>query len=387
MKKATHEQTKLHNLRVILHTIFNAGVISRADIARNTKLTPTTVSDLVEDLVAQRLVAEVGLGSSGGGKPPTLLTVPENARLAIGLDLSENEWRGSIINLRGKILRSSSVPSSNGVQPSADQVGALIDDLMTGIDPTIFLGIGIGSPGVISVPDGVIHKAVKYRWVDFPLRQILFDRYRVPVYIANDSHVAALAEYYYGQGGKDQSLVLLKVSDGISAGLILHGQIYYGDGYGAGEIGHICVEPNGLPCRCGHLGCLETVASQRAVAQMARDALQLPKGMKDELVLSRLVSELDANRDESRRIAARAGEYLGIAAANIVGLLNVHQIVLAGSVTCLGEALLSPMIEASHQKALDALVQQTQITITKLGIEIVQLGAAALVQQESLGIF
>jgi DNA-binding Lrp family transcriptional regulator len=106
MKKATHEQTKLHNLRIILRTTYDAGTISRADIARITKLTPTTVSDLVEDLLASHLIAEVGLGSSGGGKPPTLLTVPDDARLVIGLDLSENIWHGSVINLRGKIIRS-----------------------------------------------------------------------------------------------------------------------------------------------------------------------------------------------------------------------------------------------------------------------------------------
>jgi predicted NBD/HSP70 family sugar kinase len=228
---------------------------------------------------------------------------------------------------------------------------------------------------------------VKYHWEELPLRKILNEYFKVPVYIANDSHVAALAEYHFGQKTEEQSLVLLKVSDGISAGLILRGKIHYGDGFGAGEIGHICVEPHGLPCRCGHSGCLETVSSQRAVVQMAREVLHENPETGDSEILKRLLAETRAGNPDCRKVVQKAGEYLGLAAANIIGLLNVHQIVLAGTLSCLGDDLLSPMIEASRDKALDALSRQTHIFISNLGDEIVQLGAAALVQQEILGIF
>ncbi|HEX2978890.1 MAG TPA: ROK family transcriptional regulator [Anaerolineaceae bacterium] len=396
MKKATREQTRLHNTRIILRIIYESGPVSRADLARLTKLTPPTVSDLVEDLLSERLISEVGFGVSGGGKPPTLLTVVDDARLVIGLDLSENIWRGAVIDLRGKIIRSEALQFSNAGQPAVDQVIALIDRLLSEIPPEAFLGIGIGCPGIIHEPEGVIGRVVKYRWEELPLRKILQDHYHVPVMIANDSHVAALAEYYFGQAKaesaveqnpKAHSLVLLKVSDGISAGIILSGKIYYGDGFGAGEIGHICVEPNGARCRCGHMGCLETVASERAVLQMARKTFRSSAELDDAQVMQKVQTDLVSGTGETQPIVNRAGEFLGLAAANIIGLLNVHQIVLAGSLSALGDALLQPMIRVTGENALDAMTQQTQISISKLGNDIVQLGAAALVQQDILGIF
>lgn len=388
MKKATREETRSHNLRMILRTIYDAGTISRAEIARITRLTPTTVSELAEILLAEHLIAAVGFGPSGGGKPPTLLTLPEDARLSIGLDLSGNAWRAAVINLRGKIVRSAALPDRLEDEiPSLERIYPLIDELIPGIAPGAFLGIGIGCPGIINETDGVIQSAVKYRWENLPLRAILQERYHVPVVIANDSHVAALAEYHFGRAKQEKSLVLLMVGDGISAGIILDGKIYCGDGLGAGEIGHIVVAPAGLPCRCGHAGCLETVASQRAVIRLAREAYGATPETSDAQILQRLQFESSSNNFTARRIIRQAGAYLGLAAANIVGLLNVHQIVLAGSLACLGDALLEPMVDATRQKALDTLARQTRISISALGDEIVQLGAAALVQQEILGIF
>jgi Transcriptional regulator/sugar kinase len=387
MKKTTQEQTKIHNTRLILHTIYSEGTISRAEVARITKLTPTTVSDLVQDLVNDKLVSEVGLGVSIGGKPPTLIEVPSNARIAIGVDLSDHEIHGSLINLRGETIYSASLPGNLTGDAAVDQIKALIDQLIEKVDPDVLLGIGLGSPGVVSTEDGVVRRAVKYQWEEIPLKAILQKKYRVPVMIANDSQVAALAEYIYGVELNEKNLVLLKVGEGISAGLIINGKIFFGDGNGAGEIGHISVEPNGILCRCGHLGCLETVSSLRALAQMSREAFPNTDGLSNESVLDMLVKGLEAKNPQSQRIVNRSGEYLGLAVANVVGLLNIHKIVLAGEVSALGDALTNSIVSSMQEKALDALAQQTQIFVSKLGNEIVQIGAAALVQQSTLGLF
>ncbi len=387
MKKTTHEQTKIHNMRLILRTIYGNSTISRADVARITKLTPTTVSDLTEGLIADGLVAEVGFGVSIGGKPPTLLSVPSDARIAVGIDLGDSELRGSLINLRGETLYSASLPGNLKGDEAVNQVIALIDLLLEHVDRKVFLGIGLGSPGLVSLEDGVVRRAVKYQWQEVPLKAILQQKYSVPVAIANDSHVAALAEYIYGIDPNEENLVLLKVGEGISAGLILSGKIFAGDGSGAGEIGHVSVEPNGQPCRCGHIGCLETVASLRALAQMTREVFSEVNGMSNDAILDRLVRELEEGNPESIQIARRAGEYLGLAVANIVGLLNIHKIVLAGPISTLGDVLTESIVASMQEKALDTLSRQTQILVSKLGTNIVQIGAAALVQQTTLGLF
>lgn len=387
MKKSSHEQIKLHNMRLILRTIYRAETISRAEVARITKLTPTTVSDLTEILIHEGLVAEVGLGASIGGKPPTLLSVPSNARITLGIDLGDNELRGSLINLRGQALHSVNLPGNLKGQQALEQVFALIDALLEHVDSQVLLGIGLGSPGLVSLEEGVVRRAVKYQWQEVPLKSILQDKYHVPVAVANDSHVAALAEYIYGVDPNEENLVLLKVGEGISAGLVLSGTIFAGDGLGAGEIGHVCVEPNGLPCRCGHIGCLETVASLRALAQMTREVFSDVNGLSNDAILARLVKGVEAEDPESIKIVCRVGEYLGMAVANIVGLLNIHKIVLAGPISSLGEALTRSIVDSMQEKALDTLSAQTQVLVSTLGTDIVQIGAGALVQQSNLGLF
>ncbi len=387
MKKTNHELTKLHNLRLILRTIYDAGTISRAEVARATKLTPTSVSDLVEVLISQKLVQEVGFGVSVGGKPPTLITIPSNSRLALGIDLADNELHGSVVNLRGEIIYSASLPGNLVGDAALAQIERLIDELMSHVEPSALLGIGLGSPGVVNSEEGIVRRAVKYQWQEIPLKAILQKKYAVPVLVANDSQVAALAEHIYGVGLHESNLVLVKVGEGISAGLVIDGKIYSGDGHGAGEIGHICVDPNGLLCRCGHIGCLETISSMRALTQMAREVFPNSNGLSNDVILQMLITTLEEKNPESQQIVKRAGEYLGLAVANIVGLLNIHKIVLAGPVSLLGEALVAPMVNSMQEKALDALSRQTQITVSELGNNIVQIGAAAFVQQSVLGLF
>lgn len=388
MEKNTHEQTKQHNMRLILRTIYEAGTISRADVARITKLTPTTVSDLVELLLSDGLVSEVGYGVSIGGKPPTLISVPSDARYAIGIDLADNGIHGSLINLRGEVNYSACIPGNLTGEEALHQIQSLIDELISQVDRRKLLGIGLGSPGVVSAQEGIVRRAVKYQWEEIPLRTILQEKFQVPVLIANDSQAAALAEYIYGVDPNEKNLVLLKVGEGISAGLIIDGKIFFGDGNGAGEVGHICVEPSGLLCRCGHIGCLETVASERALIQMTRELFPNTNGLTNEALLQMLVQAFHAGNPESKRMIERTGDYLGLAVANVIGLLNIHKIVLAGPIaTLLGEALTPVIVRSMEEKALDALSQQTQIILSNLGTEIVQIGAAALVQQSILGLF
>ena len=195
MKKATREHTKLHNWRLVLRTIYQAGKISRAELARETHLTKTTVSNIVSDLLKENLVAEVGLGPSVGGKPPMLLAVVDNSRQLIGLDLANSEFRGSVLDLRGNILHRAKlpVPTQDG-RFMLELVYELVDILLPKVTRPL-LGIGIGSPGLMDAPSGVVRQAINLDWLNLPLRDLLQEKYNVPVYLANDSHTAALAEY------------------------------------------------------------------------------------------------------------------------------------------------------------------------------------------------
>jgi len=370
MKKATQQQTKAHNTRLILKTIYDEGRVSRADVARLTGLTRTTVSDATAELIEAGLIAEVGQGPSAGGKPPTFLSVVDDSRYLIGIDLADSEFRGAGVNLRGAIKHRLSLPiHDRDGEAALSLVYQLVDRLVAAADSPI-LGIGIGTPGLVDAQQGVVRNAVNLDWHDLPLRDLLVERYRLPVHIANDSQVAGLAECTFGESKDVANLVVIKVGRGTGAGIVLNRQPYYGDGFGAGEIGHVVVEEGGELCRCGHRGCLETVTSSRGVARRA-------------LAAARSDPHSSLHRAASSK---EAGRYLGIAVANLVGALNIQRIVIAGGAARFGAALLEPIRLAARQRSLALLADELRIETTRLGPDIVILGAAALLLAQELGL-
>ena len=395
MKKATRQQTKAHNSRLILKTIYDEGEVSRADIARLTGLTRTTVSDAVAELMKDGLVAEVGLGPSAGGKPPTLLSVVDDSRYLIGIDLADSEFRGAVINLRGEIKHRLNLPIHDRDGDAAlALVYELIDELVAVADSPI-LGIGIGTPGLMDARRGVVRNAVNLDWHNLPLRDLLEERYELPVYITNDSQVAALAECTFGDSKDVSNLIVIKVGRGTGAGIVLNRQLYYGDGFGAGEIGHVAVVvEDGELCRCGHHGCLETVTSNRAIVRRAQaiakndphSTLHQFVTTPDEINIDIVLQASEAGDEALQPVIAEAGHYLGIAVANLVGALNVQRIIIAGSVARFGQALLGPIRQEVRQRSLAALANETHIEITRLGPDIVILGAAALLLTHELGL-
>lgn len=394
MKKATRQQTKAHNSRLILKTIYDEGEISRADVARLTGLTRTTVSDAVAELIKDGLVAEVGLGPSAGGKPPTLLSVVDNSRYLIGIDLANSEFRGAVINLRGEIKHRLSLPIHDcDGEAALALVYDLIDELVAVADSPI-LGIGIGTPGLMDARRGVVRNAVNLDWHDLPLGDLLEERYELPVYVANDSQVAALAECTFGDSKDVSNVVLIKVGRGTGGGIVLNRQLYYGDGFGAGEIGHVTVVEDGELCRCGHYGCLETVTNSRAIVKRAQtiaendphSTLHQFATTQEEINTDIVLQAFEAGDEVLQSVIAEVGYYLGVAVANLVGALNVQGIVIAGSVARFGQALLEPIVQEVRRRSLAALADETRIEITSLGPDIVILGAAALLLTQELGL-
>ena len=393
-QKATREQTRVHNSLLVLKTIYDREQISRADIARETQLTRTTVSDVVAELMDQGLVEEVGYGPPAGGKPPILVSVIDDSRHLIGLDLASDEFCGAVVNLRGQIRHQERLPLDGGDgQVALELVYTLIDRLVAVADRPL-LGIGIGTPGLMDPVEGVVRRAVNLDWQDLPLRRLLEERYRLPVYVANDCQIAALAEYTFGDGRASDNLVVIKAGHGIGAGIVLNGRPYYGDTFGAGEIGHVTVVGNGQPCRCGNRGCLETVASARAIVEAARaiartdpgSALHRFAARPEEITMDTVCHALAAGDEALRQVVALAGRALGIATANLVGVLSVRRILFAGSVACLGPVLLETIRQEVACRSLEAMASQTEIGMSRMGPDIVILGASALVLTRELGL-
>lgn len=392
--KATQEDTKAHNDRLILAAIYNNGPVSRADIARATRLTRTTVSASVAELLEDGLVAEIGVGPSQGGRPPILLQLVDDARYLVGVDLANREFRGALVDLRGRIKECVSLPTDDEDGAAAlELVQRLIDRLLALADRPI-VGIGIGTPGLMDSRLGIVRHAVNLDWRDLPLGDILQTRYNLPVYIANDSQVAAMGELSFGQPNEVNNLIVVKAGRGVGAGLVIDRRLFYGDDSGAGEIGHIVTQPDGRRCRCGNRGCLETVASSRALVQRAQAYFaQTPDATLGQLVSTAaeintetLVQALAAGDETVRVLVEEAGLHLGRALAYLVGAFNVNCVVISGSMAAFGDTLIDPIRREVAGGVLPILSGNSQIEASRLGQDSVILGAAALLLAQELGL-
>lgn len=394
MLKITREQTKEHNTKLVLKVIYDHDTISRAEVARITKLTRTTVSSVVDELLTQGLIMEVGLGRSRGGKPPTLLAIRKDSRHIIGIDLSNEEITGSLINLRGEILHTEQLLAED-VEGLAfvELIYQLIDRLMAKTNQPL-LGIGIGCPGIVNPNDGMLRWSVNLKLVELPLEQLLEEHYNLPVYVVNDSQATALAQYLFGDRNQTANLVVIRLSKGLGAGIVINGELFQGDMFGAGEIGHVTVVENGRQCRCGNNGCLETVATERALIAEAREQLpDHPQSLLnqicpnlDTLSLDDLIQAIHAGDEFTLRLAQRSGQYLGRAIAFLVGTINPKRIYLVGHLTRLDKPWMDAIQREMQAYSLGALSQHTEVHISSLEKDAVILGTTALLLTRELGV-
>ena len=379
-EKATHQQTRTFNQQLVLRALHDESPLSRADLARLTGLTRTSVGDLVGMLIDDGLIEEVGRGQSSGGKSPILLRVAPDGRHLIGLDLGEAQFSGAAVNLRGEILRSIHLPleGRNG-DAAVALVIQLVDALRTD-DRSPLLGIGIGAPGIIDTSTGTVRWSVNLNWAELRLGPLLEQRYGVPVVVANDSHAAALAELTFFRRPRPNNLIVIKVGRGVGAGIILNGQLFQGDGYGAGEFGHVSLGSADAPCRCGRLGCLETIASMRALVDAAG---AVEPSITDE---SGLVAAFLDGVTAIRRIVLDAARELGVAIGWLIGVLNVRHVLLVGPVAQFGDDWLGEVRRYARASVLSLLARDTQLEFGHVHDDVVVLGASALLMEQQLGL-
>ena len=361
--KALPEHNRLHNRSLILQTLFHDGSMSRADLARETGLTRVTVSDLVNELTGEGIVADIGTrDGTRVGKPATLVDIQPNVMHIISLDLSNDErFVGVVVNLRGQVLHraESYVEGKTG-----EDAVALVLDLarrLTELATVPILGIGIGSPGIVD-DRGVIQEAPNLGWFGVDLGARVAAEQGVPVHVGNDANAAALGVHTFHEAS-GHSLMVVTIEHGVGAGLIIGGALVAGDQFAAGEIGHLIVDEDGELCVCGRHGCLEV-----------------------SLAAPHLRDRLRASTADRTTILADAGRSLGIALAPVISALNLNDVVLCGPTDLLDGPLIEAARETIGRRTLSAVSNGLDMRMAKGGEDLRLLGAAVLVLSAELGV-
>lgn len=364
---------KRMNTAIVLEAILRAEPLSRARISEITGLNKATVSSLVQDLIDNRLVREIGTGVSSGGRKPVLLEFIASAGYAVGVDIGVNYLRGVLTDLRGAIVAEKKLPLA---AQNADEVfGVLrpfIQELMETAPDSPFgiVGIGVGVPGLVD-RGGTVLYAPNMDWRDVPLKDALGRTFGVPVMIDNEANVGALGEQKFGAGRGIANMVYVSVGIGIGTGLILQRSLYKGASGFSGELGHLSVEAHGKPCRCGNRGCWELYASEQALLDQAAEA-GLPRD------LDALLAAAEAGDAKVRAMLEGIGEYLGVGISNIVNVFNPNAVVIGNRMS-----RAQPWIEAAvqrtvEQRALGFHLKGVHLLYAELGDRSAVMGAAEL---------
>lgn len=312
----------------------------------------------------------------------------------IGIDLGGTSVKLAILTTEGEIQEKWSI-KTNILDDGSHIVPDIIDSIQHrfethGLTKDDFLGVGMGSPGVVDSEAGTVIGAYNLNWKTLQLVKEQFESaLGLPFFIDNDANVAALGEQWVGAGNNNPNVVFMTLGTGVGGGVIAAGNLIRGVKGAGGELGHITVDfDEPFACTCGKKGCLETVASATGIVNLSRryadqyagDA-KLKQMIDDgQDVTAKDVFDLAKEGDDLALIVYRNfSEYLGVACANIAAVLNPAYIVLGGGVSAAGEFLLDGVRKVFAENSFPQIKESTQIVLATRGNDAGVLGAASLV--------
>jgi predicted NBD/HSP70 family sugar kinase/biotin operon repressor len=352
--------------------------VTRADLAERTGLSRATVSALVRDLERDGLV-EVAIGVDNGrsGRRPEVVRLTRRAGAVLGVDFGHSHVRVAISDLAGRVLgaQSERVDVDRGMEQALEAARRLTDAVaaQANVDRTELLACGAGVPGPVDRVSGRIGStSLLPGWSGTTLSTVLQERLGVPVSVDNDANLGALGEQAAGAARGVDDVIYVKISSGVGAGIICGGRLLQGSSGIAGEIGHVSVIPNGVPCRCGGRGCLETIASAPAVRR------QLLQTTGDDLPGDDLLRAMTGGDPRVARLLADAGRGLGRVLANACHLLDPAMIVLGGDPAFATEPVLSGLREELDRHRLPGTGADVRVVPAQLGSRGQVVGALRL---------
>lgn len=369
-------EVRAHNTSVILSEVWRKAPLSRADLARITGLSRSTVSAIAGDLVADRVLLESQGPIGRTGRPPIALRIAPDRVHFLGIEMGNTGVELVRVNLVGEVLARHNRALSVETDPKGTlaAIGDLVQ-LVSSSVPVAGVGLAVPSPLDPNRP-GMLSENILPAWRGVRVVDALSEALRAPVFLGNDANLGALAEHWWGAGRGVDDFAYVKVDTGVGAGLFMGGRIYGGAAGTSGEIGHTAIDPETGPlCRCGRTGCLEARIGSGALLRSAKMALgdDAPESTTD------LVQLALGGDPGSAALVEDAGRYIGIALANLVNLLNPDLVILDSVLTHAGDLLFEPLRAALHERALSACLDPSRVVSSELGREAVALGGATLV--------
>ncbi|WP_186575969.1 ROK family transcriptional regulator [Aquibacillus kalidii] len=394
MQRGSFQWMKSLNKSIILNEIRKNGPISRAQLAKDIKLTPPTVGSIVKELIEQGIVKESEQGTSQGGRKPTMLVINNEEFYIIGIDAGPSDLEFILSDLAGNIVTHVITEIELGITKEK-----FLSDLKQGITEILnkhstieekIIGIGVAMHGVVDVDTGTSLFAPILNLRDIPIKEELEKEFNFTIKVENDARSLALAELWFGLDSDVSSMIAVNIGRGIGAGIIINGKLYRGENNIAGEIGHMTIDINGEKCQCGNNGCLQTVASGPAIIDKVKS--ELAKGT-ESMIGSLIDSDFPLSGELVHRAALQGdelaikvlhdtGRFLGVGLTNLIHVFNPSKIIIGGGVSKAGNFILDPLKQTIAVSALTSETKGTVVVESKLGEHATAKGAVALLLVE-----
>ncbi|UMG93371.1 ROK family transcriptional regulator [Nocardioides sp. TF02-7] len=369
------EAVRRHNLGTLLRHVHQHGEISRAELTSRMGLNRSTIGDLVGALEELGLIEHAlpAAGRRTAGRPSAGVRIAGSGPYVVAVDLGVDRAVVARVGLGGQVWERAQAAICT--ETEAWQVGATVASLVRHVvswapEDAVLLGIGISVPGLVRRSDGLVRQAPNLGWRDVSFGSVLLAALDldVPVRLANDADLGALAEHNRGAGVGVDDLVYVSGNVGVGAGVITGGVRLQGAGGHAGEVGHLGFDPGGKPCHCGSRGCWETVVGAHAIAA----AIDLPP--EEAVRLGEALDEHDVPPAALRPIAANIGR--GLAA--VVNAYNPSLIILGGYFRPLHRLFSVEVGKGLAERAMAPNLESVRLTVPGLGTDSVLLGAAEI---------
>ncbi|MFB9834240.1 ROK family transcriptional regulator [Actinoallomurus acaciae] len=385
--KARSRSHRAYNLDRVIAAVREQGPVTRADLERITELSRATVATLVARLIDDGVLRELPAADAprtgtGPGRPPVRLALTESAGLVVGMAFGHGDLRVAAATLSGDVVaeRHVRLAVDNSVAAALDTAAGEFSAVLREIGHTDddVRNVIVGLPAPLDRHTGrVVVNNILPGWVDLDPADGLAERIHRPVFSDNAVNLGALGEVTYGAGAGVRDLIFVKVSTGVGAGLIFDGRLYRGTSGYAGELGHVQVEANGLLCRCGSRGCLETLVSTPRIIAALQPMHAHP------LTIADVVRLLDAGDSGAVRVVGDAGRTIGRSLADMCNVLNPEVVIVGGELSRPDGALTDGIREVIARYAQPGVARAMTVTTGTLENRAELLGAIALAVQRA----
>lgn len=357
------------NQERLLALLLTRGPLHRAALARRAELSRTTVSTLINDLMARGLVVysdELPTVADHDGRAGKTITVNHAAAIAVGINHTFDHIWVHVSDLAGHEVASRGVTIAIGSLPDqlVEKAAEILDDLLSehSLPRDRIVGVGVGVPAPIHAATGIAGVSMPDQpWARAPAADMYRQKLNLPVFVENCTHLEAVAEARWGAGSGVNNLLYVGLSHGIGCGLIVDGRLYRGMEGAAGELGHMSVKFDGPPCPCGNRGCLVQYAGVPAVLAALRPVFG------DDVTLDEMIARAAAGNRAGEGVLTDVGVVVGQLLANLCNLLNPPRIVIGGELSRAGETLLTPIRTTIRRYAL-SITRDVEIVPSQLGL-------------------